>query len=137
MAKPISILIIDDNENFLKTISQYLTENHPGEILVLETALSARRGVSLAQKLLPQVILLDMKMPDLHAFDVIPLLREAHPGIKIITTTLLPVEIYEQSGYIYTEASTSAGADAFIPKHKLTTDLVPAVLRITRAPTNP
>ena len=128
--KPVSLLIIDDNENFLKTISAYLVEHHAREIQVLGTARSGRQGINLAQQLHPQVVLLDLKMPDMHGFDVIPLLRKVLPEIRIITTTLLPLEIFEQSGEIYRQANATAGADAFIPKHNLTTDLIPTILEL-------
>jgi DNA-binding NarL/FixJ family response regulator len=131
--KPVSLLIIDDNENFLKTISAYLVEHHAREIHVLGTARSGREGINLAQQLHPQVVLLDLKMPEMHGFDVIPLLRQALPGVKIITTTLLSPEIFEQSGEIYRQANVTAGADAFIPKHNLTTDLIPTILEFVHS----
>jgi DNA-binding NarL/FixJ family response regulator len=131
--KPVSLLIIDDNENFLKTISAYLVEHHAREILVLGTARSGRQGINLAQQLHPQVVLLDLKMPEMHGFDVIPLLRKVLPEVKIITTTLLSPEIFDQSGEMYRQANTSAGADAFIPKHNLTTDLIPTIRELFRS----
>ena len=131
--KPVSMLIIDDNENFLKTISKYLEEHHAREIHVLGTARSGREGINLAQQLHPQVVLLDLKMPEMHGFDVIPLLRRALPEVKIITTTLLPPEVFEQSGEIYSQANAAAGADAFIPKHNLTTDLIHTILELVES----
>jgi len=128
--KPVSLLIIDDNENFLKTISAHLVEHHAREIHVLGTARSGRQGINLAQQLHSQVVLLDLKMPEMHGFDVIPLLRRALPEIRIITTTLLPPEIFEQSGEIYRQANAAAGADAFIPKQNLTTDLIPTIQKM-------
>jgi len=137
MAEPISMLIIDDNVNFLKTISEYLEEHHAKEIHVIGTAQSGREGINLAKQLRPQVVLLDLKMPDMHGFNVIPLLRRALPEVKIITTTLLPPEIFEQSGEIYRQANASAGADAFIPKHNLTTDLIPTILELVHSDIGP
>ena len=135
--KPVSLLIIDDNENFLKTISAYLVEHHAREIHVLGTARSGRQGINLAQQLHPQVVLLDLKMPEMHGFDVIPLLRRALPEVKIITTTLLSTEIFEQAGEIYAQANATAGADAFIPKHNLTTDLIPTILELVHSTIGP
>jgi len=131
--KPVSLLIIDDNANFLKTISEYLGEHHAKEIHVIGTAQSGREGINLAKQLHPQVVLLDLKMPEMHGFDVIPLLRRALPEVKIITTTLLPPEIFAQSGEIYRQANAAAGADAFIPKHNLTTDLIPTILELVES----
>ena len=133
MAKPVSMLIIDDNANFLKTISEYLEEHHAKEIHVIGTAQSGREGINLAKQLHPQVVLLDLKMPDMHGFDVIPLLRQALPEVRIITTTLLPLEVFEQSGEMYRQANAAAGADAFIPKQNLTTHLIPTILELVQS----
>jgi DNA-binding NarL/FixJ family response regulator len=131
--EPVSMLIIDDNENFLKTISAYMLEHHAREIHILGTARSSREGIDLARQLHPQVVLLDLKMPEMHGFDVIPLLRQVLPEIRIITTTLLSPEIFEQAGEIYIQANSSAGADGFIPKHNLTTQLVPAIQKMVQS----
>ncbi len=133
-SEPISLLIIDDNEDFLKTFSIFLKENFSREILVLGTASSGPDGVNLAKKHQPQVVLLDLKMPEMHGFDVIPLLRKAQPALKIITTTLLPPELLEQAGEIYRKANLDAGADAFLPKSQLTHDLLSVIqnLNITK-----
>jgi DNA-binding NarL/FixJ family response regulator len=131
--EPVSMLIIDDNENFLNTISAYLLEHHAGEIHVLGTARSGKEGINLARQLRPQAVLLDLKMPEMHGFDVVPLLREVLPEIKIITTTLLSPEAFEQAGEIYAQASSSAGADGFIPKYNLTTQLIPAIQKMMQS----
>jgi DNA-binding NarL/FixJ family response regulator len=119
-----SILIIDDNRNFLKAISDFIQEYYPNQILVLGEAHSGREGVRLAQTLHPQVVLVDLKMPDLDGFKVIALLRQTLPEVKIITTSLLSVEACEQSGDLYHTESLKAGADVFISKNTLDRDLL-------------
>ncbi len=76
------------------------------------------------------MVLLDLKMPDMHGFDAIPLLRKAQPALKIITTTLLPPELLEQAGEIYRKANLDAGADAFLPKSQLTHDLLSVIQKL-------
>lgn len=128
--KPISLLIIDDNEQFLETISAFLAEHYAKEVQILSTAKSAQEGIDLAKKLRPQVVLLDLKMPEMHGFDVIPLLRLELPELKIITTTLLAPEVLTQAEEIYVKANIAAGSDGFIPKHLLTKDLVPTMQKM-------
>lgn len=129
-SKPISLLIIDDNEQFLKTISVFLAEHHAKEVHILGTAKSGKEGVDLAKKLLPQVVLLDLKMPEMHGFDIIPLLRLELPKLKIITTTLVAPEVLTQAGEIYIKANIAEGSDGFIPKYLLTKDLVPTMQKM-------
>jgi DNA-binding NarL/FixJ family response regulator len=123
-----SILIIDDNQTFLKAISEFIQDQCAGQIRILATAHNGSDGAILAAQLHPNVILLDLLMPEMHGFKVIPILRQALPGVKIIATTLLSSDDYELYQEIYVQESLKAGADASIPKFRLNKDLVPAVL---------
>jgi CheY-like chemotaxis protein len=123
-----SILIIDDNLTFLKAISEFIQDQYSGQILLLATAQNGPDGVLLASQLCPKVILLDLLMPDMHGFKVIPRLRQVLPDVKIIATTLLSSEDFDLYHEIYIQESLKAGADTFIPKFRLNKDLVSAVL---------
>jgi DNA-binding NarL/FixJ family response regulator len=131
MEKPITILIIDDNLNFLKAISEFISDHFKNQLVVLGTAQNAKDGIRLTGQLQPQVVLLDLIMPDIHGFLMIPLLRQVHPAVKIITTTLLSPETYDQNRDIYRQESLMAGADSFIPKYLLDKDLTAVVLKIS------
>ena len=137
MNKPISVLIIDDNLHFLNAISEYIKEHLSNQIWVQATAQNGSDGISLARLLKPQVVLLDLKLPDMHGFIAISLLRQVLPEAKIITTTLISSEVFEQSKDIYNQKSLSAGADAFIPKYGLDMDLGTVILDLIRPITYP
>jgi len=127
--QPVNILLVDDRpENLLALCAELepLGEN----LIEVNSGREALRAL-LKQEI--AVILLDLKMPEMHGFDVIPLLRRALPEVKIITTTLLSLEVFEQSGEIYRQANATAGADAFIPKHNLTTDLIPTIQKMMQS----
>jgi two-component system, NarL family, response regulator DesR len=122
-----SLLIVDDNPQFLQTISEYLRDHFHQSIQIVGTAENGQSAVEQVIDHLPEVVLLDMKMPDLHGFDVIPLMRQNHLAIKIILTTLLPPEVYAESAEVYEQSAKFAGANAFIPKSLLTTKLIPLI----------
>jgi len=127
--QPVNILLVDDRPENLLALC---TELEPlGENLIEVN--SGREALRALLKQEIAVILLDLKMPEMHGFDVIPLLRRALPEVKIITTTLLSLEVFEQSGEIYRQANATAGADAFIPKHNLTTDLIPTIQKMMQS----
>ncbi len=127
MDRPASMLIIDDNRAYLNTIAEYIEEHFADQIQIVGLAQTSMDGIRLARTLHPQVVLLDLKMPDLHGFLAIPLLRQMQPEVKIITTTLLSAELFKQSGDLYRLESRKAGADTFLPKFKLDTDLIHAI----------
>ena len=118
---PIQVMLVDDNPTFLRILGDFLREEE--EVLVVGTAGSGEEALAKAQGLQPQVILLDLAMPGLSGFDTIPCLRRVMPDLSIITLTVL-----EANGY--REAALAAGADDFVPKSRLNTDLLPAIRRV-------
>ena len=117
---PISLLLIDDSATFLLlVVSRFLFEQHANEVVVVGTAHGGKEALARVHDLRPQVILLDLAMPDLHGLEVIPRLRTMLPAVGIIVLTLL-----DSNGY--REAALEAGVDEFISKATLSTDLVPA-----------
>lgn len=120
----ISLLIVDDNHTFLGAAIRFLQE----EGIHVEAALSAEEGLACAQTMRPQVILLDLAMPRLSGLEVIPLLRKALPEAGIIVLTLL-----DSNGY--RESALAAGADAFVSKATLATDLLPTIQRVVEVRT--
>ena len=131
MKKPISLLIVDDNPQFLQTISEYLREHFSADINIIGTAESGEKAIELVKKHEPNLVLLDMKMPEIHGFDVIPLIRQNHLSVKIILTTLLPADIYKENVNTYENSAKLAGANAFIPKSLLTTELISLIRRVS------
>ena len=124
---PIRLLIVDDNPTFLKTITDYLQEHHTEDVDIVGVARSGREATVQTKKLRPQAVLLDLKMQDKHGLNVIPLLRQEIPDLCIIVTTLLAMELYEQAGDVYKQASLIAGADGFLPKGLLTKNFIPTL----------
>ena len=72
------ILIIDDEEDFARTLAGRLELRG----MAVRCAFSGEEGINLMREALPDVLLLDMRMPGLSGVDVLRLLRggEAVPG---------------------------------------------------------
>lgn len=121
---PISVLLVDDNPTFLRITSRFLKKHD--DVDLVGTAGGGVEALSQAQELRPQVILLDLAMPDLPGLEVIPRLREVVPEMRIIALTMLDTEEYRK-------AALAAGADEFVPKADLNKDLLPAIRRVVGA----
>ncbi len=67
MNNPIKIVIIDNEEDFCYFVKMNLEET--GEFKV-ETATSGREGISLVQRELPDLVLLDILMPEMSGAEV-------------------------------------------------------------------
>ena len=120
-----TLLLVDDNPTFLRILKSYLDENYLEEVLVVGTASDGNEALAKATELRPDVILLDLAMPGLTGLNAIPHLRRLMPEVGIIVLTVLSTNGYR-------EAAISAGADDFVPKANLNTDLLPAIRRVKR-----
>ncbi len=122
--KPMALLLVDDNPTFLRILKRYIEEQGRGEITVAGMATGGNEALTAAAALRPDLILLDLAMPDLHGLEVIPRLRSLLPETGIIALTLMNPESYRQ-------AVLAAGADEFVTKASLDTDLLPAIRRVS------
>jgi DNA-binding NarL/FixJ family response regulator len=121
---PVSVLLVDDNPLFLRIATQFLQQY--GDVVVLGVADGGKECLLQAKRLQPQVVLLDLSMPDLPGLEVIPRLRAAQPQVGIIVLTMLDTNGYRQ-------AALAAGADDFISKANMADDLLPAIQRVAQA----
>jgi DNA-binding NarL/FixJ family response regulator len=119
--KPISILVVDDSVVFLRTVKIFLEQLD--YVQVVGTACGGEEGLEKAVALRPDIVLLDLSMPDLGGLEVIPKVRAASAGARIIALTML-----DEDGY--REVSLAAGAHEFISKATMHTDLPAAIYRL-------
>ncbi len=75
----------------------------------------------------PQVVIADVALPGLYAFEVVEKVR-SRPGLENVRIILLS-SVYNKTAYKRTPASLY-GADDYIEKHHLPTDLVPKVFAL-------
>ncbi len=119
----VSVLLVDDNPIFLHCAKRFLQKRR--DVIVVGTVSGGKWAVDLAQNLKPDVALIDLSMSDLPGLELIPLLRAALPEIGIIALTLLDTDDYRN-------AALAAGADGFVSKNTMNTDLMPTIQRIAQ-----
>jgi DNA-binding NarL/FixJ family response regulator len=105
--KPLNILIADDHPLFRKGMTALL-ESMPG-IQVVGEAASGREAVELAASLKPDVVLMDLQMPDGNGLSATREITRAQPDIRILVITL-----FEDDDSIF--AALKAGARGYILK---------------------
>lgn len=77
-------LLIDDEQDSHDVLSMLLRENHP-EISIKGNAYSVEEGVQLIERLEPELLFLDIEMPDGTGFDLLH--RFDRPNFQIIFVT--------------------------------------------------
>ncbi len=117
----ISVLLVDDNATFRQIAARFLQAFD--DVTVVGTAAGGAEALTQAQALRPQVILLDLLMPDVPGLEAIPRLRAALPDVGIIALTL-----HDADGY--RRAALAAGADDFVTKADMSAHLLPAIRRV-------
>ncbi|MDB2581136.1 response regulator transcription factor [Schleiferiaceae bacterium] len=128
-AKDITILLVDDEPDILEIISY----NLKAEGYKVKTASSGREGVEKAKKVRPDLILLDVMMPEMDGIEACEQIRKT-PGLEhtIIAFLTARGEDYSQV------AGFEVGADDYITKPvkpKVLTSRLKALLR--RRPLKP
>jgi DNA-binding NtrC family response regulator len=80
---PRSVLIIDDERN----VRQFLSEALEAEGYSVRSSGTARSGLSLAQSIHPDIVLLDQNLPDSPGLDILSDLRRvpSNPAVVVIT----------------------------------------------------
>jgi len=120
MSQPraIKVLVVDDHPLVLEGIRAVLeTYDH---IEVVGAASSARAALTLAGRTAPDVVMMDINMPDLNGLDAVELFREQHPA-----TRLLMLSMHDSREYIST--SVMYGASGYVLKDVSTSEIVAAI----------
>jgi DNA-binding NarL/FixJ family response regulator len=119
----IRLLLVDDNVTFLQIASLFLGQY--ADLCIVGTGHNGREALDLAATLHPDVVLLDISMEGVNGLEALPHLRQAFPSMGIIVLTQHNLEGYR-------EAALAAGADGFVVKRSLVSDLLPAIRRAVR-----
>ena len=99
------ILIIDDSR-FQRTILQNILKNDGHQVL---EATSGRAGLTMAESERPDLIILDLIMPEVDGFSVLSILKQSQSDIPVV---ILSADIQKATR----EECLQAGAAAFLNK---------------------
>lgn len=111
-------MIVDDHAGFRATARRFLEdEGHE----VVGDAGDAAGALALAEERRPDLVLVDIQLPDLDGFELAERLVELDPTIRIVLTSSRDLEDYGRS----VEASAARG---FVPKAELSGASLAALL---------
>lgn len=124
--QPIKVLLIDNHPLVLDGLKALLeTYSH---VEVVGTAGLARAGLEVALRTQPDVVLMDINMPQVNGIDAIELFRQQLPGIRV-----LMLSMHDSREYIST--SVLRGARGYILKDVSTEEIVAAIEAVARGET--
>ena len=120
---PIKIVIAEDHTLVRQAIVQVLQNNENFEIL--GEASNGREAVCLVQKLLPDIVIMDIGMSELNGIDATRQIVSQYPGVKVIALSQ-----HNDKRYVF--QMLEAGASGYLLKDSLFNDLVDAIYNVDR-----
>lgn len=114
----IRLLLVDDHD-VVRTGLKMLLEGQPDLIIVGE-AKNGLQAITLASSLSPDVVVMDLTLPDISGIEATRQLKTDHPDIAVVALT-----IHEDEQYFF--AMLQAGASGYIPKRAAPEDLISAI----------
>ncbi len=120
---PMSVLLVDDNPYVLALLTRALAVQGADAVRVVGAVVGGRGAVAQAWRLRPDVVLVDLTLPEVTGLQLLPRLRRMLPDAILIALSLLgrPAE---------RDAAVAAGADGFVSKTRLGRDLLPTIQRL-------
>jgi DNA-binding NarL/FixJ family response regulator len=119
----ISILIVDDHPVVREGIGSML-KREP-DFKIVGEATNGLEAIDKARSLSPDVILMDLRMPELDGVEAIKKIKEEQPDVKFIILTT-----YSDDEYIF--KGIAAGARAYLLKDAPREDLFKAIRAVSR-----
>lgn len=117
-------LLLADDHAVLRSGLKLLLENQP-DLRVVGEASSGLEALNLAERLQPDLILLDLSMPGLGGLDALLALRKAAPGAKILILTM-----HDDPQYL--RSALKKGAIGYVLKKAADSELLSAIRAVLR-----
>jgi DNA-binding NtrC family response regulator len=77
------ILVVDDEYEICRVLSEYLEEQGYD----VKMGRDGEQAITLADEFEPDLIFLDMKMPEITGLEALEFIREKHPRMKVVMIT--------------------------------------------------
>ncbi len=119
----VRLLLADDHRMFRQGLREMIERKTDWE--VVGEAANGREALELVERLHPDIVLLDIQMPELNGVAVAQQLAQSHPQVKIIMLTM-----YREDQHLV--EAIQAGARAYLLKDADAQELISIVGRVQR-----
>lgn len=121
--KPISMdtinVVLADDHVLVRDGIKYLIENEKN-IIVIDEASDGKEALEAVKKNKPDVLIVDIRMPELTGIEVVRILKKEHPEIKALVLSM-------HHSREYVVQSIQAGADGYLLKGSSKEEFIKAV----------
>lgn len=114
----INLLLVDDHE-VVRTGLRMLLDEQPDMVIVAE-ADTGGEAIKLVEQLKPDVVVMDITLPDMNGIKVTKRIKANNPDISIVALT-----IHDDEQHFF--EMLQAGASGYVPKRAAPEDLISAI----------
>jgi NarL family two-component system response regulator LiaR len=117
----IRVIIVDDHP-IVRTGMRFVLEQD-GRMRVIGEAQSGKDAIQMALDTKPDVVLMDINLPDISGLEATRKIKQEAPGIRVLV-----VSLYKEAEYVL--GMLEAGADGYLVKHCDPNEMRGGVLRV-------
>ncbi len=115
------VFLVDDHQIVRDGIRSLIED--ASDIFIIGEASDGEEMLSRLDSAQPDIILLDISLPGLNGIELIPIIKQRYPHMKI-----LMLSMYNADDYIFN--SVRAGANGYLPKNSSKSELLEAIRSI-------
>jgi DNA-binding NarL/FixJ family response regulator len=117
-------MILADDHAILRAGLKALIQEHQEKFNVIEEASSGKEAIEKIKRLKPDIVVLDISLPDVSGLDLIESIKSNSPNTKILILSM-----FEDENMIV--KALKMGADGFVPKRLAYEELIEALETIS------
>jgi two-component system nitrate/nitrite response regulator NarL len=121
--RPVRVLVVDDHPVVHDGVAMLVERTR--SVTVAGSARSGREAIELAERLAPDVVLLDLRLPDMLGSEAVRAIRKRAPGAVVLIFTAHP-------DHAAVDAAREAGAAGLVVKDVTRADLAEVIARAAR-----
>jgi len=114
----IRLLLVDDHEVVRRGL-RMLLENEV-DLNIVGEASTGEEAMKMVETLKPDVVIMDITLPDVSGIDATRRIKNAYPGVAVVALT-----IHEDQQYFF--EMLQVGASGYVPKRAAPDDLITAI----------
>lgn len=121
--KQVNLIIVDDHKSMREELCSMI--NNCDGMRVIEQAAGGRDAVLKAERLNPDLIIMDVAMPDVNGIEAAREIHQANSQIRILALS-------NHTGKALVQSMLDAGASGYVQKDKAYEELLPAIRAVSQ-----
>jgi DNA-binding NarL/FixJ family response regulator len=117
-------LVVDDSAAVRRSLALLVATQQP--LKVVGTAENGREAIDKVEELTPDLVLMDLQMPEINGLDATAKIRRHHPAVRVIVVTL-------HDNHHLRSACQRAGAHGFVSKTSGAQEILGEIQRVLAA----